>query len=281
MSRIRSAVRGAALVAALLAVPSTAHALPTGHNSTGAAALTGQPTTRQVAHTVAHGLGHRVLRLGMHGADVRALQRALTAAGYPTTADGQFGPHTRRHLKRWQQAHGRRANGVLTRAEARALRRSIAMTTTATAGPDQTATIASDGKLVLPADAPLAVQQIVAAANRIIDTPYQYGGGHASFNSRGYDCSGSVSYALHGAGLLSAPEDSTGLESFGAAGAGDWVTVYADAGHAFLVVDGRAFDTADFGGPNIPSGSGPRWRRDPTGNLADGGGYVVRHPVGL
>lgn len=282
MSRIRRAVRGAALAAALLAIPSTAHAAAAAHHRTGAASLTNShPTTQRVASTHTRGLDHRVLRPGMHGADVRALQRALTAAGYPTAVDGQFGPHTRRHLERWQRANGRSATGVLSPAETRALQRSISMTATATTGPDQTATIASNGELVLPADAPAAVQQIVAAANRIIDTSYAYGGGHASFNSRAYDCSGAVSYALHGAGLLSSPEDSTGLESFGVAGTGNWVSVYADASHAFLVVDGRAFDTADFGGPNIPGGSGPRWRSDPTGNLADGGRYIVRHPAGL
>jgi cell wall-associated NlpC family hydrolase len=282
VSRIRTAVRAAALAAALLAVPTTAHAATAAHHRTGAASLTtSKPTTRQVAQTIARGLGHRTLRIGMHGADVRALQRALTAAGYRTTADGQFGPRTRRDLQRWQRANGRRATGVLTPAQARALRRSIAMTTTATSGTGQTATIGSDGELVLPAGAPTAVQQIVAAANRIIDTSYAYGGGHGSFNSRAYDCSGAVSYALHGAGLLSSPEDSTSLESFGRPGAGDWVTVYADSSHAFLVVAGRAFDTANFGGPNIPSGSGPRWRSDPTGNLADGGHYIVRHPAGL
>ncbi len=133
---------------------------------------------------------------------------------------------------------------------------------------------------MLPAGAPAAVQQIVAAANSIIDTDYEWGGGHASFQSSGYDCSGAVSFALHGGGLLSSPEDSTGLESYGRPGMGTWVTVYSDPAHAFLVVDGRAFDTADYGGPNIPSGSGPRWRSNPTGNLRDGGGYVARHPAG-
>ena len=77
------------------------------------------------------------------------------------------------------------------------------------------------------------------------------------------------------------PEDSTGLESCGSAGPGKWITVYADSGHTFVVVAGIAFDTADYGGPNIPSGTGPRWRTNPTGNLADGGNYVVRHPAGL
>jgi hypothetical protein len=126
------------------------------------------------------------------------------------------------------------------------------------------------------------VQEVIAAANQIIDKPYIYGGGHASFNDVGYDCSGSVSYALHGGGLLSSPEDSSELESYGSPGAGKWITVYANAGHTWVVVAGIAFDTADFGGPNIPSGTGPRWRSDPIGNLSDGtGGYVVRHPAGL
>jgi hypothetical protein len=85
---------------------------------------------------------------------------------------------------------------------------------------------------------------------------------------------------LHGAGLLSSPEDSTGLESYGAPGPGKWITIYADPAHTWIVIAGRAFDTANYGGPNIPAGSGPRWRTNPTGNLADGGNYVVRHPVG-
>jgi hypothetical protein len=122
---------------------------------------------------------------------------------------------------------------------------------------------------------------MVAAGNSIIDKPYIYAGGHASWIAPGYDCSGSVSFVLHGAGLLASPEDSTGLESYGAPGPGRWVSIYADAGHAFIVIAGIAFDTADFGGPNIPAGTGPRWRSNPLGNLADGGGYVVRHPIGL
>jgi peptidoglycan hydrolase-like protein with peptidoglycan-binding domain len=225
--------------------------------------------------------------MGTRGRDVEQAQRALTAAGYPTAADGQFGPMTRASVKRYQRATGLRATGVLTRAEARALRsatrtttRTATATTSATSA-NGTATIEPGGELALPAGAPAAVRRIVAAANRIIDTNYEWGGGHGSFQSSGYDCSGAVSYALHGGGLLSSPEDSTGLESYGRPGKGRWVTVYSDPSHAFLVVDGRAFDTADYGGPNIPAGSGPRWRLNPTGNLQDGGGYVARHPAGL
>ncbi|HUE25853.1 MAG TPA: hypothetical protein VMP89_03695 [Solirubrobacteraceae bacterium] len=81
--------------------------------------------------------------------------------------------------------------------------------------------------------------------------------------------------------MLSSPEDSTGLESYGDPGPGRWITIYANAGHTWIVVAGRAFDTANYGGPNTPSGDGPRWRSNPTGNLADGGSYVERHPSGL
>jgi hypothetical protein len=125
------------------------------------------------------------------------------------------------------------------------------------------------------------VVAVVAAANRIINTSYCVGGGHGKWLSSCYDCSGSVSYALHGGGLLASPEDSTQFETYGDPGPGRWITIYADPGHAFMVVAGRAFNTANFGGPNIPAGSGPRWRWDPLGNLADGGNYVVRHPPGL
>lgn len=236
------------------------------------------PTT-----TAARGrLGGRTLREGMRGGDVRALQRDLTAAGYPTTADGQFGPATRASVVAFQAANGLRADGVVTAAQ---VSRLITATATAThlasTTPAGTATIGADGRLTLPSGAPAEVQRMVAAANQIIDAPYVYGGGHGSFRSVGYDCSGAVSFALHGGGLLSTPEDSSQLESFGAAGPGRWVSVYANSGHAFVVVAGRSFDTADVGGPNIPSGSGPRWRSDPRASLGDGGQYVVRHPGGL
>ena len=138
-----------------------------------------------------------------------------------------------------------------------------------------------DGTATAPADAPAAVQAMVTAANQIIDTSYCVGGGHGKWQSSCYDCSGAVSYVLHAAGLLSSSEDSSDLESYGAAGPGHWVSVYGDPSHAFIVIGGRAFDTANYGGPNIPAGTGPRWRTNPLGNLADGGHYVVRHPPGL
>jgi hypothetical protein len=98
----------------------------------------------------------------------------------------------------------------------------------------------------------------------------------------GYDCSGSVSFVLYAAGLGPAgnmAEVSGDLESYGAAGPGKWVTVYASGPHTFIDIAGLAFDTADYGGPNIPAGSGPRWRTDPTANLSDGNQWSQRHPT--
>ena len=247
-------------------------------------------------------LGERTLRQGMRGADVRVLQRDLSTTGYPTAADGRFGPATKTSVSYFQQDNGLRPNGVVTYQQALALRELVAVVrvgghnsglghgTVAAAPPPPTvpgsgvagtATITANGTATAPPNAPQQVQEVIAAANQIIDTPYVWGGGHGSWKSYGYDCSGAVSYALHGAGLLQSPEDSTGLESYGDPGPGRWITIYADASHAFMVVAGRAFDTADYGGPNIPAGSGPRWRSDPTANLADGGDYIVRHPPGL
>lgn len=224
-------------------------------------------------------LGDRTLREGMSGHDVRVLQAYLTTAGFGVTVDGGFGPATLQAVLGFQRARNMKANGVVTRSVELALRKDVA-TVDATPATGTTR-INSDGTATAPAGAPAAVQQVVAAANRIIDTSYCVGGGHGSFTSSCYDCSGSASFALHGGGLLSSPEDSTGLESFGSPGHGRWITVYADASHAFIVIAGRAFDTADYGGPNIPSGDGPRWRSNPLGNLQDGGNYVVRHPSGL
>jgi peptidoglycan hydrolase-like protein with peptidoglycan-binding domain len=247
-------------------------------------------------------LGQRTLRQGMRGSDVRTLQHDLSTTGYPTPADGTFGPATKTSVEYFQQDNGIRANGVVTYGESLVLRQLVAVVRvggrnsglgngsvakppppppTPPGGATGTATITANGTAAAPVNAPPQVQEVIAAANRIIDTPYVWGGGHGSWQSDGYDCSGAVSYALHGGGLLSSPEDSTSLESYGDPGPGRWITIYADASHAFMVVAGRAFDTADYGGPNIPGGSDPRWRSNPTGNLADGGDFIVRHPAGL
>jgi hypothetical protein len=216
----------------------------------------------------------------MSGHDVRVLQAYLTLAGFPTGIDGSFGPATEKNVLAFEQASGFAADGIVSVPVEEALRTKVAAIEADP--PAQTTRINADGTATAPAGAPTVVQNVIAAANQIIDTPYKYGGGHGTFQDTGYDCSGAVSYALHGGGLLSTPEDSVELESYGSAGPGHWITIYANASHAWIVVAGRAFDTADFGGPNVPSGTGPRWRTDPLGNLNDGtGGYTVRHPTGL
>ncbi|HKN94968.1 MAG TPA: hypothetical protein VJU60_11595 [Thermoleophilaceae bacterium] len=131
--------------------------------------------------------------------------------------------------------------------------------------------VLSHGRAIAPASAPLAVREAIAAANHIRHKPYIWGGGHGSFIARGYDCSGSVSYVLHAAGLLSFPEVSGALAHWGAKGEGRWITVYANAGHAFMVIAGLRFDTSGAGQ------SGPRWRTDSRWFR----GFHRRHPAGL
>ena len=128
-------------------------------------------------------------------------------------------------------------------------------------------------RAIAPLNAPAMVKRVIAAANHIRATPYVWGGGHGSFISTGYDCSGAVSYALHGGKLLSTPLTSGSLESFGEEGPGKWITIYANAAHTYMVVAGLRFDTA-----GDESGTGPRWH--PTTAAAATGSYVVRHPVG-
>ena len=128
----------------------------------------------------------------------------------------------------------------------------------------------SESEASAPESAPEQVKAAVAAANAIAMTPYIWGGGHGSFESSGYDCSGAVSYALHGGGLLESPLDSTGLETWGEAGPGKWITVYANAEHAWMIIGGLAFDTV--GGP------GPRWHSSPVDSPE---GFIARHPPGL
>jgi septal ring factor EnvC (AmiA/AmiB activator) len=135
--------------------------------------------------------------------------------------------------------------------------------------PGQEAQVISESEASAPASAPAAVQEAIAAANSIATTPYIWGGGHGSFESEGYDCSGAVSFALHGGGFLESPLDSTGLETWGEPGPGQWITVYANAEHAWMVIAGIAFDTV--GGP------GPRWH-NPWVDSPEG--FVARHPAG-
>jgi hypothetical protein len=153
---------------------------------------------------------------------------------------------------------------------------STTSTTTTTTAPSGTARILSDGTAVAPANAPRQVRKAIAAANRIHTRPYIWGGGHGSFKSRGYDCSGAVSYVLHAAGLLRSPMASGPLMRWGAAGIGSWITVYANAGHAWMTVAGLRFDTSG-AGESLNQGSGPRWRF----NMRAATGYSTRFSPGL
>jgi len=127
------------------------------------------------------------------------------------------------------------------------------------------------GRAVAPLDAPPAVKRVIAAANRIRAKPYVWGGGHGRWWDRGYDCSGAVSYALHGGALLASPLPSGSMTRWGSAGRGRWITVYANAGHAYAVIAGLRWDTS-----GNTRGTGPRWHPD----MADSRGFVARHPAG-
>ena len=130
-----------------------------------------------------------------------------------------------------------------------------------------------DGRAVAPPGAPAAVKQVIAAANHIDGRPYVWGGGHVSWFTRGYDCSGAVGYALHGAGLLEVTMVSGQLASWGEAGLGRWITVYANSHHVYMEVAGLRFDTRDA----PPGVSGPRWHRAGV----DPRKFVARHPAAL
>jgi peptidoglycan hydrolase CwlO-like protein len=158
-------------------------------------------------------------------------------------------------------------------AQAAAAARAAAAQSSGTTGSTQVGGIAinTGGMVQPPPGAPAAVAQVIAAGNAIATLPYVWGGGHGSFHASGYDCSGSVSYALAAAGLLSSPLDSTGFESWGEPGPGKWITVYANAGHAFMVVAGWRFDTVAL------AEGGTRWSRTMTSTA----GFVARHPAGL
>jgi len=282
LQRVARRAGASALIATAVFAGASAAATPGTRPASGGAAMA---ATVKTAGTLTNPstkkqLGWRLLRSGLHGNDVTILQGYLTIAGYPTSVDGQFGPATAASVVAFKTAHSMTpANGVAGASFDKALESAISAYESDI--PTATTTINPDGTATAPAGAPAAVQAAITAANQIIDTSYCVGGGHGQWNSSCYDCSGSVSYVLHGAGLLSSSEDSTGLETYGQSGPGKWITIYSDPSHAFIVIGGRAFDTADYGGPNIPSGTGPRWRTNPLGNLADGGNYVVRHPPGL
>jgi hypothetical protein len=223
--------------------------------------------------------GERTLRQGMTGSDVRALQRYLGQVGITTSVDGQFGPRTAASVRQWESSEGRRINGVVTPSDARALRESAADAETTeapetppvTPAPTEKATLTEDGLAVAPASAPPEVKAVIDAGNKIASKPYKYGGGHGRWRDSGYDCSGSMSYVLHAAGLLDTPLDSGGFTTYGERGRGTWITTYGNSGHSYMLVAGLRFDTS------ARRLTGTRW----TDEMRSPRGYTRRHPSGL
>jgi peptidoglycan hydrolase-like protein with peptidoglycan-binding domain len=229
-------------------------------------------------------LGDRVpVRAGMSGRDVKMLQDFLRRAGIKVSLDGEFGKGTLRAVKRFEAKQRRKRDGVVDAGDIAALRGLIgadlfeAPETEAAPpklSPGDRATVGPDGLATVPANAPEAVKRIIAAGNQIATAPYLYGGGHSGWrpDRGGYDCSGSVSWALHGVPeLIKSPLPSYGFYDWGEAGPGQWVTIYTKDSHMFMVVAGLRFDTSG------RSRAGTRWQAD----MRSTAGFKVRHPPGL
>ncbi len=222
-------------------------AVPSGSSSSTSGSATPSSTSGGHTSTSSPQLGSRTLRQGMRGSDVRQLQSLLTTRGFRVAVDGQFGPHTKAAVQAAQRKYHLKVTGVADTATLAALR-----------GPTPNPS------------AQKMISEMIAAGNHIAKYPYRYGGGHQSFTDSAYDCSGSVSYVLHAAGLLSSPEPSGPLMTFGLSGPGKWVTIYSNPNHVFMVINGRRFDTSALY-------AGSRW----SSTMVSTTGYWVRHPAGL
>ena len=232
-------------------------------------------------------LGDRALRKGDRGKDVRALQLLLRRAGFPGRADGVFGRATWLKMRTVERELGLTVNGIAERRDIRRIE--LALKPSEGSGgfnadqPKQRASVAGqeaagakavltdDGLAIPPASAPQVVKDVIEAGNRIASKPYRYGGGHGKWEDSGYDCSGSVSYALHGGDLLDSPMPSGSFTRWGEAGKGEWITIYAHGGHIYMVVAGLRFDTSG------RSETGSRWQKA----MRSPSGFTVRHPKGV
>jgi hypothetical protein len=168
----------------------------------------------------------------------------------------------------------RRGIGIASLGAALALWASLGLATTAASAQVPQAELLPGGRAVPPPSAPPTVVAMIEAANRIHHRPYRWGGGHRSWSSVGYDCSGSVSYVMHAAGLLESPLDSTGFMRWGGGGAGSWVRIYANRDHVFAVIAGLRWDTSF---SEDGDRSGPGWSEV----MRPTGGFRLRHPLGL
>jgi cell wall-associated NlpC family hydrolase len=218
----------------------------------------------------------------IHLSPITTKSRRLTYKGpiYQKTATGEVVPYAA--PAPGAQLTGTTGGSTATAASATSTTRSsVAEVTQAAATPQPQLLVPGslaryvNGYAAAPISAPESVQKVIWAGNEIIGLPYIFGGGHASFSSPGYDCSGTVSYALHGGSLLTTPMDSSEFMKWGSHGAGRWIAVFGNSGHAYMDVAGLRLDTSAADDPT--NQQGPRWRPLRTEN----GGYTVRHPLGL
>ena len=285
--RARTPIGWFAFLAAFLFIAAPASAQTASDSAAAQPSAASKPSTKR--------LGARTLREGMRGTDVEDVQGLLARLGFDVTVDGEYGPNTTAAVEEFEKADRLRVDGVVVRRDARRMKRAAVVNAAGATGgaeaetplappdpeseggevpataPGDKATVTPDGLAAAPASAPQAVKDIIAAGNKIAKLPYRYGGGHASFLDTAYDCSGSVSFALKGADLVSSPMPSGPFGSWGEPGPGQWVTTYSHSGHIYAVIAGLRFDTSG------RAQTGSRWQTEQRSPA----GFTARHPNGL
>ncbi len=284
--------------------------------STASTGTTSAPTANaalSLLNLTSHAFGSRMLKVGSRGTDVVALQHDLTSLGFTTSASGIFSRQTFSQLRAFQRRYHLTVDGVAGPTSISRLKRLLSSSLHIAETADGVAATASsstssaplptadtggvgvvplapsaatttvqdatmiDGLAIAAPGTPQVVVQVLDAANKIAFDPYIYGGGHASFTAAGYDCSGSVSFALHGGGLLATPLDSQQFLQYGQAGQGNWITIWTNGPtHAYMEVAGLWFDTAAQSATNGMN----RWSLTRVAEPAQYGKFVPRHPAG-